>query len=674
MLDKKEFKEEEKYLHFTQNLIDERFKNLDKKIEQTQQTHDEVSRFVALSFYEMDDTERAVQREMMEKLQLDSLELRKQHYKLSRQQQSPYFGRIDFTAADDKNDYQLYIGINQLLNEDQTYPVVLDWRAPICSMYYEFETGEAEYNAPIGVISGEITLKRQYKTQHRELVYAFNSSLTIGDEILRQTLGKNAESKMQNIVSTIQREQNKIIRSDETKNLIIQGVAGSGKTSIALHRVAYLLYNSHYRPSDIMIVSPSALFSDYISNVLPELNEDDTPKTTFEEIARRELDEIELFESRAEMIERILQEHDDVKGIKEKSSFEFVEKIEKYCKTQLSASFHAKDIKLGKKIFTANTISMLYHERYKTQKPSNRIDWISDYIVEELGLDGKHRNELFLRIRDILFSMFAEKSVITIYADFLKKEGLGMKILEGGRKLAFEDIAGLLYIKNQLKGIKTNAGIKHVVIDEMQDYSPLALEILDVVFPCRKTILGDVNQCIERDLQQDYLDRLKTFIPESKLIRLNTSYRSTIQIAKFANEIKELQSVKNFNRNGEEVSILQKKNLAEIVGGVQSYIQSLKKKNYKIAILTPDLTLAKEIHDLLKSEEVELIDKPQTVAYQDVVIMSTALSKGLEFDSVILVDKKGKLQNEQVGKIYNSLKYVGATRALHKLICIEIEI
>ena len=244
MINNEELKSEKKYLEGVIGTLDKQLQFLNNSIYDQEKNLRETSQYISSSVYGMDAEEEAVAKQMMEQLQLAIIAFAETKELKERQRQSPYFGRIDFMADDEDMPNAYYIGIAHVGDERYPLPLVVDWRAPLSSMYYDYELGQASYHAPQGEIAGKILLKRQYKTEGNKLVYAFDSSLTIGDEILREELGKGANAKMKNIVATIQSTQNKIIRAPEGKNLIVQGVAGSGKTSIALHRVAYLLYKN----------------------------------------------------------------------------------------------------------------------------------------------------------------------------------------------------------------------------------------------------------------------------------------------------------------------------------------------------------------------------------------------------------------------------------------------
>ena len=709
---KEDLEKEKKYLKQAYQTIGKSREVMEGAIRESQRRIDMFSEFFSNAFYEMDKQDIAQHREILEKLQLDNLDFKKQLYVLEKQGESPYFGRIDFTADDEKVLLPLYIGIAQLDGDEMEIPMILDWRAPVCGMYYDFEIGRASYNAPIGEITGEISLKRQYKTEGENLVYAFDSNLTIGDEILRQTLGKNVDSKMQNIVSTIQKEQNKIIRGDDTKNMLIQGVAGSGKTSIALHRVAYLLYKNKISSNDILILSPTAIFGDYISNVLPELGEENTPKITFEEIAKREFEGFLHFQPRYEMLENLIEENSKIKnGVSKrqqevdfKGSFEFFEKLQAFCEKNLNATFHAKDIKVGEKVFKAEEIEKLFNERYANKKPAVKIEWIADYFVDSLSLPRLHEKQVFNRVKKVLYNMFETTGIVGIYKDFLRSLGLELEYAEEKEQtnvidfevsaqakaqkkqksvIRFEDVPALLYIKDFLLGIETQKHYKHLIIDEMQDYSPICFHIFNVIYPCNKTILGDINQSLERNLDENYLEKLAKLIGNCKISHLNTTYRSTLQIAKFAENIIKLENVKNFNRSGEEVKVLKTKvfkpqnkksekiaeeNINELspsfVKALKTEVEKLEEKYDKIAIVTETQKLAKQLHFALKeNKNVRCITKHMGSVGGKINIIPIAFSKGLEFDAVIMISPTN--QTTSLGK---HIAYVSATRALHKLI------
>ncbi|MFQ6749224.1 MAG: HelD family protein [Clostridia bacterium] len=669
MINNEDLKSEKKYLNGVIATLDNQLQFLNNSIYDQEKNLQETSQYMANSVYGMDAEEQAVAKQMMEQLQLAIIAFVETKALKERQRQSPYFGRIDFIADDEDMPNAYYIGIAHIGDEKYPLPLVLDWRAPLSSMYYDYELGGASYHAPQGEIAGKILLKRQYKTEANKLVYAFDSNLTIGDEILRSELGKGANAKMKNIVATIQSAQNKIIRAPQGKNLIVQGVAGSGKTSIALHRVAYLLYNSKIKASDILIISPSSLFSDYISNVLPELGEANTPKITFDEIAQNELLGIVQFESKSLMLEDIIENKNcaRAKAVQEKSSFAFLDALKKYLETRVSVSFVAQDIKVGKAKIKADEIAALYNEKYQTKTPAVRVEWIADYIVDRLDIAPQHQKPVFARVKRILFGMFKNTDIVKIYLDFLKTQKLQPQTVKIGKKMfvGYEEVAGILFVKNFLMGIETQKHFKHIIIDEMQDYSATAMAVLDIIYPSAKTILGDINQTLERNLDKGYLKRLARLLGDATLVNLETTYRSTLQIATFSQKIIGLRGVKNFNRTGEDVMVFDDdKHCAKKLCGV---IKSLCQKHQSVAVVCQSKKMAEKVFAKIPEDfGFDLIDDASGEVKARRVVLAAAQSKGLEFDAVIYIGKKSKHE------ILKNIKYVACTRALHNLVVVEV--
>lgn len=670
MIKNEELKNEKKYLSYVVDTIDINLDIVNNKLFDYERDLNNLSEYMSNNFYEMDDEEKATSKRMLEQLQLGIVELNNLRSLLERQKQSAYFGRIDFKATDQKEVNAYYIGISHILKPKREIPLVLDWRAPLSSMYYDYELGKCQYEAPMGTVKGQIYLKRQYKTKEKQLVYAFDSDLTINDEILRETLAGNADSKMKNIVATIQSGQNKIIRENEGNSLIVQGVAGSGKTSIALHRVAYILYKNKIKASDILIISPSALFSDYISNVLPELGEENTPKITFDELATNELEGFVHFEPKSQMLEDILVNNNQqrVKEIQKKSSFEFYEKLKSYLNNVVSVSFQAKDIKIGKSKISKELLEKLYNEKYKSKTPAVRIEWIADYIVDQLEVSKQSEKAVFNRVKKVLFEMFSNGNILDIYGDFLKTCRLKLNKAIIGKQtfIGYEDVPAVLYIKDYLLGIEIQKHFKHIIIDEMQDYSPIALAMIDKMFLAPKTFLGDINQTYEKKLKEDYLENMKKMIGKSKLVSLNTTYRSTLQIAKYNQTVKKIKNVVNFNREGEAVRFIKANH--NFTKQIQTLTKELSKKYSSIAIITPSIKKANELHKFF-GEDYVLIDENSGEAKDKKVIVPVIYSKGLEFDAVIFMEDENMQEN--LKDVYKNLKYIACTRALHTLVIVD---
>lgn len=277
--------------------------------------------------------------------------------KLIKLSQSPYFGRIDFIGNDQVR-VPVYIGIYSFADMEKRVNLIYDWRAPISSMFYDFELGEAFYTTPSGTVQGEIVLKRQYKIRDGRMEFMIENEVNIHDDVLQKELAKSSDDKMKNIVATIQRDQNAVIRNDTSRIMVIQGVAGSGKTSIALHRIAFLLYR--FRDSiaakDILIISPNKVFADYISNVLPELGEEHIPELVMEELASDLLEKKYKFQTFFEQVSSLLDAHDPafIERIKFKSSFEFLSKLNQYLLHVENNYFKSTDLKIGQTVVPAH--------------------------------------------------------------------------------------------------------------------------------------------------------------------------------------------------------------------------------------------------------------------------------------------------------------------------------
>ena len=668
MISEEDLKSEKKYLQGVVDVLTNQLDFLNNSLYDQEKNLQETSKYMASSYYDMDAEEQAVAKQAMQQLQLGIATLTDTRALKERQLQSPYFGRIDFEADDEYAPNAYYIGIAHVGENGRDLPLVLDWRAPLSSIYYDFELGDAKYQAPMGTIGGKVLLKRQYKTQGNKLCYAFDSSLTIGDEILREELGKNANAKMKNIVATIQSAQNKIIRAPEGKNLIVQGAFGSGKTSIALHRVAYLLYKNKISASDILIISPSSLFSDYISNVLPELGEANTPKITFDEIAHNELSGIVQFESKSFLLEDIVQNKNAarVKAVQQKSSFEFLEKLEKYLQKNISITFKAKDIKVGKEKIKAEEIAALYNEKYQTKRPAIRVEWIADYIVDRLDIAPQHQKAIFARIKRILFSMFENTDIVKIYFDFLKSQNILQQSAQVGKStfVGYEEVPGILFVKNFLMGMEIHKHFKHIIIDEMQDYAATTMALFEIKYPATKTILGDISQTLEKTFDFGYLKKLAKHL-DANLETLNTTYRSTLQIAKYSEKIIGLHGIKNFNRSGEDVVVIEddktcKKSLC-------ASLKSLCQKYESVAVICPSQKMAQKVYDGIPKEyDFLLVDDNCGQVKARHVVLPAFASKGLEFDAVVYVAQKSK------HNICKNIKFVACTRALHRLVVVEV--
>ena len=581
-----------------------------------------------------------------------------------KQLKRPYFGRIDFDQNGNLNTY--YIGLGHVQDEQQIY--CYDWRAPMSSMYYDDQIGESFYEVNNEKFYGDITLKRQYKIENGQLQYFLETDQTVNDEILQTALSQNTSTHMKEIVATIQKEQNYLIRADEHRNFLVQGVAGSGKTSIALHRASYLLYKHRddFKNNDILILSPSNLFSNYISEVLPELGEENVLEMTFSHIAKLELDR--KLESREEIVDRIcaVKNQDLFDCVAYKSSFTYLEDLksflsEVYAKlfTPRDLNYTAYDSAKDSSPFTIKKeeLSKLYYETYGKLDIKDRIEYMSEYFAERFGFKKSDTIAVKERLKNILYRMFPITDIYTINELFLKRQDL---IFGDIGKVSYDDIAGLLIIKDYVYGLTQKFKIKYVIIDEMQDFSPAHFYIFNKLWDCTKLILGDINQCIEKRLSENYLDSLSNML-NAKYIYLKKAYRSTKQITEFCNKIIGLKDVTVMSREGENVGITKTNDLKRT-------IKELLEKNNQYehtAIICQSYAETKTLYDELKdSLDLHLITGQDNSFDERVIITTASTSKGIEFDHVIIPNVDCDKYSGALGK---NMLYVASSRALHKL-------
>ncbi len=637
---------------------------------------------------------------------------------------SPYFARMDFTEEGEEKAEKCYIGISNLINEDFDF-LIYDWRAPISSMFYDYEIGSAYYKCPDGIINGKISMKRQYKISNGKIDYMFDSNLKIDDEVLQDILSKSSDNKMKAIVTTIQRDQNKAIRNEKYKNLIVQGPAGSGKTSVALHRIAYLLYKHRdvITSKNIVIFSPNNIFNDYISNVLPQLGEDNMLQTTFKEYMHKVLEDIGGKEDYCEMMENIFgyksEQYYDIriKSLKFKSSVEFVNLLKVYIEHLEKMDRDFRDITLrGETIISAVEIQELFYKDYerlplkrKLEKLKQRILYLIepyekrlvDKAVKEMEEYGEYleKSEIVkvsksLVGREIkaIVNEMEEKTKFdlmdcykTFYEDlegFLKMANIkydNESIREikrytlenlGAKKINYEDQIALLFIKGAIGDIPKTEEVKYVIIDEAQDYAPLQYEIFNQLFNrANKTILGDISQSINPYMNVgSYSNIVNILKPEdTSIINLTKSYRSTMEITKFSRKIlsEEIHDeyVERSGKWPKLTGFLDEEDINErIVEEVKVYKND---GHNSIGIITKNVDEAQRVYNYLKDRiNVKMIVSEDDEYVNDILVIPAYLAKGLEFDVVMIYNASDLRYKDEEDRL---LLYTACTRALHVL-------
>lgn len=597
------------------------------------------------------------------------------HKRLTKILAIPYFGRIDFLEKKENSKVMpIYIGIHTFYDPESRATLIHDWRAPVSSMFYDHELGEAGYRSPSGEIKGVISLKRQYRIRGGKMEFMIESALTVHDDILQKELSSNADDKMKNIVATIQREQNRIIRNEDIRTLIIQGVAGSGKTSIALHRIAYLLYT--FRDSisskDILIISPNKVFSDYISNVLPELGEETVPETSMEQILSGVLEHKYKYQTYFGLVNELLEKPSSslINRIAYKASFGFISELDKFILHIENTYFKAADVKLTKYITIPAPFIEEQYLRFNRYPIRRRFDAMADYMLDMLKIQYTFtvtttgRNLLKKEIR----LMFAGNNDIQVYKDFFKwTNNPGMFKMRKGHTLEYSDLAPLAYLHLALEGNGNQPfRVKHLLIDEMQDYSPIQYKVIQKLFPCRKTVLGDAGQSVN-PYGSSTAETIQKSLTASEIMKLCKSYRSTFEITDFAQKIHPNAELEPVARHGEKPQILQFGSAVEELSGMMGLISTYRKSGYKsLGIICKTEQQARKMADMLKSyaNDISFLSSQSSAFVQGIVITSAHMAKGLEFDEVIIPQTDERNYRSEIDK---SMLYVAVTRAMHRL-------
>ena len=657
---------ENSYLTKTLNLLDQRIQELGGNLDIENIKINEFQKFIFKEIGNMDKYE--IQSNLLASdMELNEFE-RKAKYlkKLLRIKDNPYFGRIDFES--DKN-YQVYVGITYLTNEENEN-LIYDWRSPIASLFYQNDLGNTSYLAPSGKIEGNLTLKRQYVIKNRELLQIIDNSLNITDDLLQQVLATNSSDKMKNIVNTIQEEQNDIIRNLSDKNLIVEGIAGSGKTSVALHRIAYLLYQiTNLQSADILIFSPNDLFSKYISNVLPELGEDNTKETTFSDFQSTYLKEYKQVESFPNFIARFYQQKDFNKDlVKIKQSDLMIKLLENYV-WDLSNSLKFLEDYQDKLIYYSRSSLNELLKKYEKLTIIKKFESISEYICLQNDLSYK---KLGKSIFNKLISLTNfNKDIKVIYTNFYKSKifqsiypltDLEIKEFVNKKEINYEDSLLMIYLKGLINEFPYSNLIKEIVIDEAQDYNLMQYIILKNIFKKASfTILGDVNQTINPYYQYKSLNDINKVI-EAKYLKLTKTYRSSKEIIEYANKILNLNHVVAIRKNiAKPVIERETEDLNYLVKDLEYGLKAYK----RIAIITKTDMETNKLYNYLKDKfNISNMLDSSLIKNPNLVIIPTYLAKGLEFDFVIiytdLVNKYTILEKY--------LFYVAVTRCQHELI------
>jgi DNA helicase II / ATP-dependent DNA helicase PcrA len=667
---------------------------------------------------------------------------------LRRMQEVPYFGRIDFIEEGNSTQEQIYIGISSLSDSSGENFLIYDWRAPVSSVYYDYQPGPAEYKTPGGIVEGRLEKKWQYLIRSGVLQSMFDTSLTIGDEILQHVLGKGTDKKMHNIVATIQQEQNQIIRHDKGRLLIVHGAAGSGKTSAAMQRIAYLLYKYRDRlnADQIILFSPNKMFNSYVSNVLPELGEENMQQVTFQEYLDHRLGKDFEVETPFEQLDYALTAMKDswyksrIEGIRLKASSHFFEAIHSYRQSLEESGMLFKDLTFrGKPIVTSQQIeerfyshdpSLRFHNRLEklkdwllekikeVQKTEQSKQWVQEeiemlsneeyhkahrYLAEKRGFEREEiadyemepkalarlivqqslkplrkivRAHRFIDYNGMYQQLFSNPQQIREWLEGETPDSLSdicratLEILAQD-KLYYENATPFLLLKELIQGFETNSSIKHIVVDEAQDYSPFQFEFMKRLFPAaRMTVLGDFNQAIFAHANEmvDFHMLTNLYGPgETEVINIARSYRSTKPIIEFTRRlVPNGENIIPFERDGERPVLTQVDNYAELHSCIVSKVAELRDRGLNsIAIICKSAKESASAYESLFSiDGIKLLRSNSLEYEQGVVVIPSYISKGIEFDAVIIYDASENVYgDESLRRVF----YTSCTRAMHVL-------
>ncbi|EKQ50575.1 MULTISPECIES: RNA polymerase recycling motor HelD [unclassified Clostridium] len=702
ILNKEILKYLEKRKNVTNYILDAR----KKYVEEYKDDEDQIIDYFDHENYVKEEAYRTIDKRLMEFTKLKEI---------------PYFGKVIFKEDEDLPE-EIYVGRYGLTLEESFEPLIVDWRAPIAALFYKGTLGKSNYNPPSGEIDVDILSRKQLIIKKGQLKGVFDSAIDVKDEILQMVLTENSSDKLKDIVMTIQKEQDEIIREDRNKIVVVNGVAGSGKTTIALHRISYLLYNFRKQFGDkVLIFGPNDIFMDYIAQVLPSLGESNIKQTTFENFAIKQIGlKYENFKSFGSYIEDAMNGNEvALEEYKYKSSKEFVNLLDLNIQTLNKEYFKIQSVKFNnKEIVSVEEIKELFDSYYKdmplfrrsekikrilTSKIKDKRDEefykvntefkekINNLSKEEVEIEKTHLEYLRkIKIREIIREVINSrneldlwiktepvidiyKKITNLYSD--KKENEDIDNLESGvyvnyeENLGYMDLAGILYLMIKLTGLKVNDDVKHIVIDEAQDYSFIQFEIIKEITGCRSyTIVGDSNQRLITNNEEPamlHLDEVfKNFNVEITKYELNKSYRSTQEIMEYSNKFIQKERIVPLVRKGEPVIEDEVSNDGEFVDTISSILEDYEEEGYEniAVIFKGKKELNKFAHIIKEKTSIQSLDSEEVLYKGGRVLIPAYLAKGLEFDGVIIVEN---------GEIQPLVKYIMCTRALHRLSIIK---
>ncbi|WP_430611102.1 HelD family protein [Enterococcus sp. DIV0876] len=653
---------EESYLANVVKKITTQIKEIEATVDTNEQIYKEIKKYTVDYKNEIDKYEVYTHQQNLSFIDKRNTFETNRITKLSYLKATPYFSRIDFQFDEEEEAEKFYIGRYGFF-DNYGQQLVYDWRAPISSLYYDFTLGSAQYESMGKIFTGNLQLKRQFVIKNGRINFFVDTNDSLNNDFLINELSKHTTKEMKTIIHTIQKEQNEAIRDTKTRNLVIQGVAGSGKTSIALHRIAYLLYQKRgeFAASDVLILSPNEIFSNYISTVLPELGEEDLFQLDITQLMQPLMEEPLVIADRQREITEIISnpQSKKVRSYLHKRSASFFWAMNEYFETVTKKLFN-EDIVIEPSIHLKKQKIKTAFTGLQAVAIWQQIKELANCLAKELSGDQKKYETVIaceLKERIGITQPLAE------YEKFLdtQKE----ELIRKGNRIAYSDAFPYLFFKWKIEGLLVNHQFKHLVIDEMQDYSLLQFFLLDNLFPCQKTICGDVSQNLLTE-DPDFLAQIQSIIPNSHVITFNTSYRSSYEIMTYAKRFISNQDLQPVERHGKAVIEMQVMNDDDKWAQLYKQITTFQHPSSTYAtcgIICQTETEMVVIEQILADIPLTCLSKETKTMAEGVIITTPQFAKGLEFDQVILPDIKA----HQLTKKSNLL-YTSCSRALHELI------
>ncbi|PRW64752.1 HelD family protein [Actinopolyspora mortivallis] len=666
---------EHRHLAETMRLLNAELERLTDSVEKSASFIEAQKKHLWEHWRDMDSSEKAKFRVDVDMSVAQGEHTVRRRQRVERLLQNPYFGRVDFHPRGEAGSGAHYIGVHNFSDPETQEILIHDWRAPVSSLFYDFESGQAHHESPEGTVHGEITGKRQYRIRDGRLEYMLESSLNIGDDVLQRELSQSADDRMKNIVATIQREQNAVIRNETARVLILQGVAGSGKTSIALHRIAFLLYRfkDTLSSDNVMILSPNRVFGDYIADVLPELGEEQVSEIDVDRIARSFLAKVTDYETFSEQVVTLIDHVDEAAAerMRYKATPEFVTRLDEWIASRADEEFTPQEIKQKYNRLSAEWVADTFAEA-RNLPLFDRLDHLANravYLLKQRVRDrgGKWTSGDASSVRRQVRAMFPHKDAFALYKAFYRDpERRRMFKPLGRKKIEYADVFPLIYTMIRTARQERYGHIRHLLVDEMQDYIPVQYAVLRELFSCTMTILGDSNQSVN-PFSSSSLSTIHSIFPEADCLELCKSYRSTTEITEFAQNISRNDRLVPIERHGPPPRVLacadEKHELTRVLDVIARHADS---EYRSLGIVCKTLPQAEKLHRALAEAGVELtlLDYDSTAFASGIVITSAHIAKGLEFDTVIVphVD-----ETNYSGEMDRCMLYIACTRAMHEL-------